>query len=212
MTDDSVLNPPVQRRSAETLRRIVQATRELLANREFDDITVDEIVSRAGSSKGSFYHRFPDKRALLIHLLQEEHRIAAEAWSELLRPESWTDRPLRDAVDAFLDRLMTIYRTRGPQMRAVAGEVFGRDGEVRALSNALNRHVLACLRAVFEVKRAEVDHPDPDAAARFMLTALIALLPALFLSPSQELFPEPISGDELEREVRRLTRRYLGVG
>ena len=71
--------------------------------------------------------------------------------------------------------------------------------------------MLALLRRVVCEKAHEVKHPDPERAAAFLLTALITLLPPLFLSPTQELFPEPMSHDDLEAEVRLLIRSYVGV-
>ena len=61
----STFRPPRQQRSAATLDRIVRAAEELFAERGFEGATVDDIVARAGSSKGSFYSRFADKQALL---------------------------------------------------------------------------------------------------------------------------------------------------
>ena len=71
---------------------------------------------------------------------------------------------------------------------------------------SLNRHVLECLRRVVREKADEVCHPDAERATGFLLTALTTLLPPLFLSPTQELFPEPMSHDVLENELRLLIR------
>ncbi len=60
--------PPKQRQSQQTRERILPAAEELLRDKCFDDISVAEVVARAQSSSGSFYARFPDKRALLYAL------------------------------------------------------------------------------------------------------------------------------------------------
>jgi AcrR family transcriptional regulator len=208
--DPELINPPRQARSRRTLDRIVGATRDLLRERDFGDITVDEIVGRAGSSKGSFYQRFEGKDALLVHLLRLEHGAAMDRWSAFLEPARWIDVPPGDFLDAFIDRLMDIYRGTPTFMRAYAGEVFHGGGEIRRLSGELNRTVLEGLRRILREKSGELAHPDPDRAAAFLLTTLITLLPPLFLSPTQDLFPEPISPDSIEQEVRILARSYLG--
>ena len=51
-----------------TRSRIVAAAWELFYEYGYDDTTVDEIVLRSGTSKGSFYHYFPGKDALLSSL------------------------------------------------------------------------------------------------------------------------------------------------
>ncbi|MDX1394988.1 MAG: TetR/AcrR family transcriptional regulator [Gemmatimonadota bacterium] len=211
MDPDVLINPPRQERSRDSLRRIVTAGRELLRERDFDAVTVDEIVARAGSSKGSFYHRFADKDSLLLYLLREEHAEALEAWSKLLDPDRWRHRPLGEVLDAFLDRLLEIYRGRPSLMRAYAGKIFAGEGEIRALSVQLNRHVLALLRGCVDQKSREIRHPDPARATAFLLTTLIALLPPLFLYSTPELMPEPLDPETLEREVRRLIRSYVGL-
>lgn len=54
------------RRSARnTCSRIVTASWELFYEKGYDDTTVDDIVERSGTSKGSFYHYFAGKDALL---------------------------------------------------------------------------------------------------------------------------------------------------
>ena len=147
MDPDVLINPPRQARSRASLRRIVSAGRELLRERDFDAVTVDEIVARAGSSKGSFYHRFADKDSLLVYLLREEHAEALEAWSTLLDPERWRDRPLSDVLDAFLDRLLEIYRGRPSLMRAYAGKVFADEGEMRLPKSAVRVYAVDMMDA-----------------------------------------------------------------
>lgn len=65
------VSPPLQRRSQDTLDAISTATKELLRTRSFSELTIQDIVSAANSSAGSFYARFKGKRALL-HYLHEE--------------------------------------------------------------------------------------------------------------------------------------------
>lgn len=51
-----------------TRSRIVSAAWELFYENGYDDTTVDDIVERSGTSKGSFYHYFAGKDALLSSL------------------------------------------------------------------------------------------------------------------------------------------------
>src|SRR5688572_16612275 len=84
-----MVSPPRQRRSERTLERIGKAVRSLMAEKRFEDITVDEVVRRARTSVGSFYARFPSKDALLQWLdatyYSESRRVIAEA----LEPSRW---------------------------------------------------------------------------------------------------------------------------
>lgn len=83
----STLRAPLQDRARRSLHRMLDATTELLADRPFDEISVDEIVERAGYSKGAFYHRFDSKADLLRHLIRQLTEGALKAWDEFLAPE-----------------------------------------------------------------------------------------------------------------------------
>ena len=56
------------RHSSVTRSKIVTAAWELFYEHGYDDTTVDDIVERSGTSKGSFYHYFAGKDALLSSL------------------------------------------------------------------------------------------------------------------------------------------------
>ncbi|MCD7765369.1 MAG: TetR/AcrR family transcriptional regulator [Lachnospiraceae bacterium] len=57
-----------KRNTRNTRSRIVSAAWELFYENGYDETTVDEIVERSGTSKGSFYHYFAGKDALLSSL------------------------------------------------------------------------------------------------------------------------------------------------
>ena len=57
-----------KRAARNTRSRIVSAAWELFYENGYDDTTVDDIVERSGTSKGSFYHYFAGKDALLSSL------------------------------------------------------------------------------------------------------------------------------------------------
>ena len=69
MTD--TLKPPLQRRSAEAHRHMVQAALRLLELREIDQISIQDIVSEADTSIGSFYHRFGTKEQFFNYLIDD---------------------------------------------------------------------------------------------------------------------------------------------
>ena len=57
-----------KRAARNTRSRIVSAAWELFYENGYDDTTVEEIVEESGTSKGSFYHYFSGKDALLSSL------------------------------------------------------------------------------------------------------------------------------------------------
>ena len=57
-----------RKNSKNTKGRIVAAAWQLFYQQGYDDTTIDEIVEASGTSKGSFYHYFDSKDALLTSL------------------------------------------------------------------------------------------------------------------------------------------------
>ena len=77
-----------------TRGKIISAAWELFYEQGYEDTTVEEIIDRSGTSKGSFYHYFDGKDALLSSLsylfdeeyarLQQELDPDMDAWDKLL--------------------------------------------------------------------------------------------------------------------------------
>jgi len=57
-----------KKNSRNTRGRIIEAAWKLFYRYGYDDITVDEIIRESGTSRGSFYHYFEGKDALLSSL------------------------------------------------------------------------------------------------------------------------------------------------
>ena len=57
-----------KRSSRNTKGRIIEAAWKLFYRQGYDDTTVDEIIEESGTSRGSFYHYFDGKDALLSSL------------------------------------------------------------------------------------------------------------------------------------------------
>jgi AcrR family transcriptional regulator len=64
-------------RTAQTQRALLDAAREVFAERGFSDTSISDLVERAGSSVGSLYHHFGGKSELFLALWQE-HQLAHE--------------------------------------------------------------------------------------------------------------------------------------
>ena len=59
---------PTKRKNNTTKKKIVSAAWRLFYEQGYDDTTVEEIIAESGTSKGSFYHYFEGKDALLSSL------------------------------------------------------------------------------------------------------------------------------------------------
>ncbi len=73
-----------ERRAAQQ-QRILDAVEELLADRAFRELTVEDVMATAGMARTTFYRYFPDLEAILllgIESIAEEVRAASNLWLE----------------------------------------------------------------------------------------------------------------------------------
>lgn len=101
------IRKPKQARAIRTRQRILDQAEQAFADKGFEAASLtSDILDPAGISVGSFYHQFPDKRAVLFSLL-EERRSWREATNAALAATS-AERTsfveaLRHAVVELLD-------------------------------------------------------------------------------------------------------------
>lgn len=206
------LEPPRQDRSRRSYNRILEAAAELLSDRPFDEISVDDIVARAGYTKGAFYHRFDSKATLLRHLLSRLTTGAVAAWDEFLDPAAWEGASLREILEAKIHRLVAIYSRSTHLMRAFAWEAqWGSDEVIRGTADALNAHVLDLFIALVEPRRAELAESardDPEAAIRFWMVSLTSMLQSIYLWPYPALATDG-EPNAVERRAKELLVPFL---
>ncbi|MFC6647455.1 TetR/AcrR family transcriptional regulator [Granulicella cerasi] len=98
---------PQQERSTLRVQAILQVAEDLFAARGFEATTMTEVAEAAGSSIGSLYSYFPDKKALALALLDiygaqiESHWQPLFAEIETLDAKAFSTR----FIDRFLDFL-----------------------------------------------------------------------------------------------------------
>lgn len=114
-----------------TRASLIKAARDLFGEQGYVDTSIDEIVARAGVTKGAVYHHFDGKEGLFRAVFEQVHReVTDQAAAKFLGPDSWT--ALLDGcvlwIDAHLD----------PAVRRIALQdaraVLGWD-EVRGIEN-----------------------------------------------------------------------------
>ena len=210
---ETTFRPPRQRRSAATLDRIVRAAEELLAERSFEEATVDDIVARAGSSKGSFYSRFADKEALLAYLGGECTARAKATWAEQLDPDATDGVPLEEVVDGFVARLLDEYERSGPVLRALMLESRLRPGtEFERLTDELDAHIRDALRRFLEGRRKELPGIDPAQAATVGMLMLDSTTREAAFFTNGRGGPLAVEPEALRRELGRAYVAYLRAG
>lgn len=132
----------------ESEKEILQAAEQLLRERPFREVTVDEVMRRTGLKRPAFYVHFRDRHDLVLRVVQHigsDIRAMTERWL------NGTD-PLNDGREA-LEGLVDVYVQHGPIMRAIA-DAAGTDTRVEAMYRGLLQELIdASVKHIREEQR-----------------------------------------------------------
>jgi len=98
----------------------------LLAERPFDEVSIEEIARAAGVSKGLLYHYFPTKKDFLIAALER----GQEELAALTAPDP--DLPPAEQLAASLDRFLDFVEQHEAAYAAIFRSRGGGDPEIQA--------------------------------------------------------------------------------
>jgi AcrR family transcriptional regulator len=127
-----------QARGLATRARCLAAAETLFTRRGFGETSVADVAERAGVGVGTLYHHFPDKRALLLELIDAwAERVGSRQQTDLGRERFLGDDP-RAAIGQWLRRSYDRLRKR-PSLYLVVLSLAERDPEVRARWAELQR-------------------------------------------------------------------------
>ncbi len=167
--------PPRQRRSHESLERILDAAESLIRERGFDNMTIAEVVHRSGSSVGSIYSRFNNKLGLLEAVQVRYHARVQNAIFAAFSGEHPKDETLGEAVVRIV-RVLSEHILSDPRLfqAFVVQAVF--DPGLRARGERANAERREKVVEILLRHRAQIAHPDPELAARWVYSMLMAAL------------------------------------
>jgi AcrR family transcriptional regulator len=76
-----------ERRKQQTRNQLRQATLELVLEKGFDAVTIQDIVERADQARGTFYIHYKDKQDILWDIIEEGLRASLEEGAKEARTE-----------------------------------------------------------------------------------------------------------------------------
>ena len=108
-------------RTSSARQRLLNAARDLLWEKSYHSVTVDEVCARAGVRKGSLYHFFDSKSAVAAAALQHFWETVAEpAYEEHFSRA----KPPLARITCFLDWLQRLQREKYRKVGEVLGWPF----------------------------------------------------------------------------------------
>jgi TetR/AcrR family transcriptional regulator, ethionamide resistance regulator len=155
-------------RRAATERAILQATEQLLEQLPFRDLTVEDVMSKAGLTRTAFYRYFPDLESVVVRLmgqLVDELHAASAQWFASNDPAAQLHVSLRQFAAVYRDhgRLMQAFYDAagaGPDLKELWGTTI----------SELIAPVEAHTRSLMAAGQVDVEYPVETIRALSVLT------------------------------------------
>ena len=200
--------PPRQRRSHESLERILDAAESLIRERGFDNMTIAEVVQRSGSSVGSIYARFSNKVGLLEAVQVRYHARVQNGIFAAFSGDHPRDESLLAAVGRIVDVLVRHVLSDPELFRAFVVQAVFHAG-VRTRGERANAERREKVVEILLSHRNEIRHPDPELAARWLYSFLMAELRERVTYGESAELAGGFSDEALAAELTRTAACYL---
>lgn len=211
LVDRGLGRAPRQSRSRATLTRITEAAEHLFGERGYDRTTVADIAAMGRCSVGSFYARFHNKEALLLHVHDLYRRALIERIGflcDLLRAEN---AGLEATVRQTVHALFRFARPRRRLMRLFI-ERSVNDPAFRLRHARAWTETCSLLRPLFLARRREIVHADPEGAVEAALRLIHAGWIADALEGNDAAIGAHAADDPLMEGLAVACFACLGVG
>ena len=204
--------PARQRRSQQTLDRLLTAGEEVLGELGPDGATLRAIAERAGLSVGIVYRRFPDKDTLLRAAYMRFFERAVVANEAALGTLAASGVPLPRLTRRLVEGMASGYQQNPALLRALL--LYARthdDPEFRRRAEAVNAPALEGIAALLAARADALGHSVAPRSVARGLSFLGSILQDRLLF-SEAGVPDPlIDQAALPAELTRLLLRYLGL-
>jgi AcrR family transcriptional regulator len=152
---------------------LLGAAEDILESRGLDAATVPAIAARAGMSVGNVYKRFPDKDSLLRAVYERFFAEALAANEFALDPGKWKEIPTAEVLSTLVTGMMEGYRSRRALVRALLlyAQTHGDPG-FRTRAEEMRLQTLGLFERLLRDRRADIGHPQPERAIRFVVMLL----------------------------------------
>jgi AcrR family transcriptional regulator len=206
--------PPVQERSRESLRRMLDAAEVVLAKHGLEGAILPRIAAKAGISAANVYRRFRDKDALMAAVFQRIRERSSVATAAQVDPETVRPIGLVQFSRNLIAGMIQNYRGDAGLIRAAVqySEQHWENAFVRT-TRASEAQSFQTMVDTFMIWRDQIKHPDPPRAVRFGFVMIALVLRELILFNRARIFEDVLSLDDdlLKTELPRMFLSYLGV-
>jgi AcrR family transcriptional regulator len=202
-----LFSPPKQRRSRESLERVLKAARELLEEGGYEALSMEELAQRADVNVSSIYARLGSKQGVL-------YAVHAELLAELADEDRafgtdiGSDATPEDVIAGTIAELAALFRRHERLLRVfmIQGDV---DEEILRRAAPANAATADAFERRLLTRRHAITHPDPELAADICFRIVYdTLARRLVRGPTFES-PLHVPWDDLVDELAEVCASYL---
>jgi AcrR family transcriptional regulator len=206
-TPEPLIRPPLQRRSQESLERVLQAGLEVLQQDGFEGFTLQEVSRRAGVSIGSIYARVPSREALIMAIYEqamswtdEQNQIIRDAIRDDLSPRERIEAIVADTANDMLGHadVLRVFMRQAP----LNPDIWQRGAEKsHETSRVFERTILE--------HREDISHPEPELAVDVAWRMVYCTIARRITHGPKFESSRAVSDKKLVRELARAVADYL---
>lgn len=202
-----LIRPPLQRRSRQSLERVLEAGLEVLQEEGFEGFTLQEVSRRAGVSIGSIYARVPSREALIMAIYdramdwsEEQGWLQRNAARQDLTPRERIEGIVADLANTTLDHgeVLRVFMRQAP----MNPEIWQRGARISQATAKLFE------RAILE-HRQDLGHPDPELAVDVAFRMVYCTTARRITHGPKFESTRSVSDKKLVRELARAVADYL---
>jgi AcrR family transcriptional regulator len=202
------VRPPKQKRSRDSLERVLEAATALLEENGFEAFTIQDVSGRADVSVGAIYARFGSKE----NLLRAVHRRAMEALGAEQDVAASLDgqavATARDAIVAAVNQVAGVFRGHDKLLRAFM-HIGAIDDEIARRGSQGSIELSRSFKEAVLAYRDEIAHSDPELAADVAFRMAYSTFARQVMYGPVFESDRPVEWDELVREVASACAAYL---
>lgn len=153
------LKQPKQDRSRASLERLMSASRELLRDGTFEQLTIVAISKRSGVSVGSIYARFQGKDDLFLAVMTNVLAEVDAEWAALISAARSQNLPLEKRVPALVEALAEHLKAHSGLLRPLMSRAD--DKQVASCGKASSMKAAHGFQSLLLECCADIRHPNP---------------------------------------------------
>jgi AcrR family transcriptional regulator len=204
-----LVQQPRQARSRETMNQMLDAAAQILEIKTFEDLTIVEVVEKAGTSVGAFYGRFRDKDGLLQALDERFFQVFERAFGELVSQPGFAQRSISFIVRNTAAFMAEQYSRNQGLLRSLnlKARLYG-DSNFKERERRAWNELFPKLHKILLTRRAEIRHPNPSLAIELGFKQMFYTMREIMLwEPLRG--SQPYETDALIAELSRACLAYL---